>query len=131
MRRCVFVLLVLVLGGLLMAAPAVAHHAFGAEFDSNKPVTLSGYVTKVEWMNPHVWFYLDVEDENGAIQNWGFEMGPPHGLQGRGWTRNTMQLGDPLIVHGTLARNGSRRVNARTVTTAEGRELGAASSENN
>ena len=112
--------------------PLLAHHSFAAEFDRDKPVTLRGFVTKVEWTNPHVWFYINVKDEKtGRTTNWGFEMGPPHGLQGGGWTRETMQLGDEVIVTGTLAKNGSNRANARNVTLAKtGKKMGAASSEN-
>ena len=89
MRKGVVALLALVIGVVVSVAPAMAHHSFAAEFDGSKAVTLKGYVTKVEWTNPHVWFYIDVKQPNGTVENWGFEMGPPHGLQGRGWTRTT------------------------------------------
>lgn len=132
MRSRLFGFVALVSGVLLAAAPVLAHHSFAAEFDSSKPVTMRGYVTKIEWTNPHVWFYLNVKDEKGVISNWGFEMGPPHGLQTRGWERNTMKIGQEVIVNGSLAKNGSNRVNARDVTVAAtGTKLGAASSENN
>jgi len=130
MKRLMLASLALVLG-LLTVAPVFAHHSFAAEFDAKKPIELRGYVSKIEWTNPHVWFYINVKDPaSGKVTNWGFEMGPPHGLQGQGWTRTTMQLGDEVIVAGTLAKNGSNRANARTVTMAKtGQKLGAASSE--
>src|ERR1700733_5062035 len=120
-----------VFGGILAVAPATAPHSFPAEYDAKKPVTLKGIVTKVDWMNPHVYFYIDVEAD-GKVTNWGLEMGPPNGLQRSGWTKNTMQIGDEVIVEGTLAKDGSKQANARSVVLAStGKKLGAASSENN
>jgi len=117
---------------LLCGASAFAHHSFSAEYDSKKPVTLKGTVTKVDWMNPHVYFYLDVEDEGGNVASWALEMGPPNGLQRAGWTRNTMKVGDVVVVEGTLAKDGAKQANARSVTMAgTGKRLGAASSEGN
>lgn len=125
-------LLILGVGLLLAAVPAMAHHAFSAEFDSDKPITLKGKVTKIAWTNPHVWIYVNVPDEAGKLTNWGFEMGAPHQVQGRGWTRNTVKVGDELVIVGSRARDGSNRMNARNVTWATtGKTLGAASSESN
>lgn len=123
---------VLVLGGSLLvaAAPAIAHHAFSAEFDAKQPITIRGKVTKVQWTNPHVWVYLNVQDEAGKLTNWGFEMGAPQQVQNQGWGRNSLKAGDELIVVGSKARDGSTRMNARNVTwAATGVKLGAASSE--
>jgi len=123
-----------VAGAMLLAAPAgmLAHHSFAAEYDAKKPVKLKGTVTKVDWTNPHVYFYIDVEEENGKVSSWAFEMGPPNGLQHAGWTRNTMQIGDEVIVEGSLAKDGTKQGNARSVTmAATGKKLGGASSEGN
>ena len=122
-------LVVLSLAGLGTVS-VMAHHAFDTEFDAKKPVTLTGVVTKVEWTNPHVWFYLNVKNEkSGEVENWGFEMGGPNGLQREGWSRNTIKIGEVLTVEGFLARNGSRNVNSKNVTvTSTGKKLGAASS---
>jgi Family of unknown function (DUF6152) len=130
MRRIYFGVLA-ILGAALAAAPAMAHHSFAAEYDSKKPVKITGTVTKIDWMNPHVYFFMDVEDESGKVTQWGFEMGPPNLLQNAGWTRNTMKIGDVVVVDGTLAKDGTNQGNARTVTLAStGKRLGAASSEN-
>ncbi|MEO8467368.1 MAG: DUF6152 family protein [Gammaproteobacteria bacterium] len=115
------------------ASTAFAHHSFSAEFDAAKPVKLTGIVTKVEWTNPHVWFYINVKDPAGQVKNWGAEMGPPHGLQRSGWRRETLKIGDEVTVDGFLARNGANRMNARTVTLTStggrpGETLDAASS---
>lgn len=116
--------------GLLLSVPLVAHHSFSAEFDSTKPVTLKGWVTKIDWTNPHVWIYMNVKDEKtGAMANWGFEMGPPHLLQGQGWTSKSLKVGDEIVVEGSMAKNGSKRMNARNVTM-NGVKLGAGSSQN-
>src|SRR5256885_8868050 len=95
----------LVAGGLLLAAlPILAHHSFAAEYDANKPVTLTGAVTKVEWMNPHARFYIDVKDASGQMANWELELGSPNGLMRSGWTRNSLKIGDMVTVTGSLAK---------------------------
>ena len=123
-------LVVCSLGLLGAATQAVAHHSFAAEFDGNKPVTIRGNVTRIAWTNPHVWIYMNVKDETGKLVNWGFEMGAPHQVRGRGWDRDTLKAGDEIIVEGSMARDGSPRMNARDVTwAATGVKLGAASSQ--
>jgi hypothetical protein len=114
-----------------LAAPLLAHHSFAAEYDSKQPVTLTGAVTKIEWMNPHVYFYIDVKDEQtGKVANWAWEMGAPAVIQRNGWTRNSMKIGDIIIVEGTRAKSGATHGNARSVTMAStGKKLGAGSSE--
>jgi len=114
-----------------LATPLFAHHSFAAEYDSKQPLSLKGAVTKVEWMNPHVYFYIDVRDEQtGKITNWAFEMGAPAVIQRNGWTRNSMKVGDLVIVEGTRAKAGDPHGNARSVTMAStGKKLGAGSSE--
>jgi len=128
MRRP-FLSLALVAGLLTAAVPVMAHHSFSAEFDANKPVTLKGFVTKIDWTNPHVWIYINVKDEKGT-KSWGFEMGPPHLLQGQGWTSKSLKIGDEVEVEGSMAKNGSLKMNARSVKmAATGVRLGAGSSQ--
>jgi hypothetical protein len=111
----------------LAAVPALAHHSFAAEYDAKKPVDLTGTVTKVEWMNPHARFYLDVKDDAGKVTNWEFELGSPNGLMRQGWTRNSMKEGDSVSVQGSMAKDGSNLANARTVKLSDGRRLFAGS----
>lgn len=126
MRRTILVWLV----GLVLASSVQAHHSFLAEFDPKKPITLTGSVTKVEWANPHIFLYLDVKDETGKVANWAIEMGNPNSLIRLGWTRNAMKVGDVVTIEGSLARDGSKLANARTVLLA-GKKMFAGSSEGN
>jgi hypothetical protein len=115
-------------GLLLSCAALLAHHSFSAEFDINKRITLKGVVTKLDWLNPHIFMYLDVKDETGVVTNWQCEGGPPNTLLRQGWTRKTVKVGDEITIDCSLAKDGSKLCNARTVKVADGRTLGAASS---
>ncbi|HXJ41894.1 MAG TPA: DUF6152 family protein, partial [Bryobacteraceae bacterium] len=106
-----------------------AHHSFVAEFDESKPVTLSGVVTKVEWQNPHVWFYVDVKDESGRVANWGFSGGAPGQLMRRGIHRTVIQPGMTVRVEGYRARDGSNNASGGRVTFPDGRSVFTAGSE--
>lgn len=116
---------------LLTVAPVWAHHSFAAQYDRDQPVELTGAVTKVEWNNPHVYFYIDVlNTETNTIENWAWEMGAPAVIQRQGWTRNSMKIGDLVTVEGSRAKNGATHGNARSVVlVSTGERLGAGSSE--
>jgi hypothetical protein len=118
------------LGLLVAAAPALGHHSFAAEFDSKQPLKLTGTVTKVEWTNPHVWFYIDVKDDTGKVANWAMEMGGTTGLLRAGWRRDSMKPGDVVTVDAFRARNGKTVGNATSIVlTNTGQRLFAASSQ--
>jgi hypothetical protein len=130
MHRTLTALLVAAMTALV-AQPTAAHHSFAAEFDANSPIELTGTVTKVEWANPHTFFYLDVTTPKGDVEGWALEMGSPNGLMRRGWTRDSMKIGDVVTVTGSRAKNGSTLGNARSVTLSTGKRLFAGSSEDN
>jgi hypothetical protein len=120
MRRTVFA----AAAALLLATMHIsAHHAFTAEYDENKRVTVSGTVTKFAWTNPHAWLYVDGKDESAKVTVWSFEMGSPNGLLHRGWKRTELKTGDQVTVEGYRAKDGSNVANARTVTMSDGRKL--------
>ena len=115
-------------GVVLAAVPVLAHHSFAAEYDRSKPITLTGSVTKVDWVNPHARFHMDVKDASGKVVNWEIELGSPAGLIRRGWTRNSLKIGEPVTVEGFLAKDGSPLANSSTVKLSDGRRVFAGSS---
>ena len=110
------------------SAAVSAHHSFAAQYDANKPVTLKGIVSKVEWTNPHARFYVDVRDESGTVTNWNLELASPNVLGRNGWSRKSLNVGDEIVVEGSLAKDGSKMANARVVRLADGRRVFAGSS---
>ena len=118
----------MIAAGLLLAtvAPVIAHHSIDAEFDRTKPVTVTGTITKVDWMNPHIWFYLDVKDSAGKVAKWQFEGGPPNALKRQGWTRTSLKEGDVVTVEGIMAKvskDGINTGNTSAVRLADGRRV--------
>ena len=121
----------IVTAGLLATAgalPALAHHSFAAEFDADKPVTLKGTVTRMDWINPHSWIHLEVTTETGEVQSWMVEGGAPNALLRRGWNRNSLPAGTEIIVQGFQSKDGAFRANGRDITFSDGRKLFVGSS---
>lgn len=119
------------LAALVTMGQVAAHHSFAAEFDADSPIDLTGVVTKVEWMNPHTFFYIDVEEDDGSYNNWAIELGSPNGLSRRGWKRNSLNIGDIVTVTGSRARDGSFKGNARSVILSTGDRLFNGTNEEN
>ncbi len=118
MKKTALICRVMGLGLSVTAVGALAHHSFSAEFDADKPLKVTGTVTKLEWQNPHTWFYLDVKDDGGSVANWGFELASPNLLLRNGWTRSSMKVGDVVTVEAYQAKNGRNIANAHVVTLA-------------
>ena len=131
MRYPVAVCCIAALAAALISVPAAAHHSFAAEYDAAKQIKLTGKVTKVEWTNPHVFFYIEVKDEKtNQVANWAAEMNSPNSLMRLGWTRDSMKLEDVVTVDGSLAKDGSKLLNARSVVLVKtGQRLFAGSSD--
>ena len=119
------------LGLLAAAIPALAHHSFAAEYDSKKPIKISGVVTKMEWMNPHARFYVDVKGPDGKVVNWNFELGAIPVLLKQGWRKDSLKPGDQITVEGSLAKDGTNSANARSVVLSDGTRVFAGSSVGN
>src|SRR5262245_50795766 len=128
MRNSHLFILAAALGLAMAAVPAIAHHSFAAQFNRNKPITLSGPVTKLDWINPHARIFVDAKDSNGKVVNWEIELGAPAILLRNGWTRNSIKIGESVTVNGSLAKDGSNLANASTVTLADGKRVFAGSS---
>src|SRR5204863_2850038 len=121
MRRQLLTISGVCVGLLLSAVSLIAHHSFAAEYDNNKPIKFQGKVTKVEWMNPHIYFYVDAKDDSGKAVNYAIEGGAPNGLYRQGWRKDSLKVGDTVSVDGFRAKDGSNTINARSVTLPDGK----------
>jgi len=113
------------------AVPLLAHHSFAAEYDGNAKLTLKGTVTKVDWMNPHIWVYIDAKDEAGKMIHWQCEGGPPNSLTRNGWTKDALKIGDEVTIEGFRAKDGTNTCNSRSVKLPDGRTVFAGSADDN
>ena len=129
MRRLLLAVSTLTFGFLMAVVPALAHHSFAAEYDRTKPIKFSGKVTKVEWMNPHIYFYVDVKDDAGKVINYAVEGGAPNGLYRNGWRKDSLKAGDTVSVDGWKAKDGSNTVNAGSVVLPDGKKVFAGSAD--
>ena len=127
-RKEYFAAAMVVCGLVVSALPLMGHHSFAAQFDRNKPATLSGPVTKLDWINPHARFFMSVTDTSGKVATWEVELGAPAILMRNGWTRSSLPVGLPVTVKGSLAKDGSNLINASTVTLSDGKRVFAGSS---
>jgi Family of unknown function (DUF6152) len=123
MRRGVFGFMTVGFALLCAAAPLLAHHSFAAEYDRSKPIKFTGVVTKMEWMNPHIYYYVDVKDQSGKVTNYAVEGGTPNSLRRQGWGKDSLKAGDTVTVEGFMAKNGSNHVNGRSVTLPDGKKV--------
>ncbi len=127
MRRVATAFVLAGLGLALLAGPAFAHHAFAGQYDKDTPIQFTGVVTKIEWMNPHARFYIDIKDESGNVTNWNIELGPPLILRRAGWRQDSLKVGEQVTVEGYRAKDGSKMANGRKVILADGRQVFAGS----
>jgi hypothetical protein len=123
--------LVICMAGLLLAAalPLLAHHSFAAEYDGNAKLTLKGTVAKIDWMNPHIWIYIDAKDDAGKTVRWQCEGGPPNSLTRNGWTKDAVKAGDEVTIEGFKAKDGTNTCNSRSIVMADGRKVFAGSAD--